>query len=375
MTTAATPWRTAGLAATVGLDRQVVLAFVVSRLLVLAAAVAAETVMARNPALTSGDSAPILRSLTSWDGWFYLGIVRDGYHAEAVTGAYRDVAFLPLFPMVVRLLSAPWPAFAGLVAVLVANAAALLGLGLLVRLGERHFSREKAVLAASLLAIYPFASPFALAYSESLFLLTMVAAFLAAETRHRAWAGLLLGLACVCRFQGLVLILPLWLIMLRQDGWRPRLSHAWLLFGPAAAAGYLLFVAALTGRLTGYFDALRAWGRAGIGGSAPQDTIAARFSLYQAALVAILCWSVFMLVWVRRDRIRSEYALVPVLFIGALMSSGSLESVGRVTMLAFPYAWLLAGRRSVLARRVWPVLSAGLFTVIAALSFAGYWVP
>jgi len=358
-----------------GLDRVVLVAFAVSRGLILGAAFAAENLVTRNPALTSGDDAPILRSLTSWDGWFYLGIAREGYHSEAVAGAYQDVAFLPLFPMVVRVLSAPWPQLAGLVAVLVANLACLVALGLLVRLGERHLGRDKAVLAASLLVIYPFASPFAMAYTESLFLLAMVAAFLAVETRHRAWAGVFLGLAALCRFQGLVLILPVWLVMLRQDGWRPRLSHGWLLLGPAAAAGYLLYIASITGNLTGYFDALRAWGRKGIGGSAPQETIAAGFSLYQGALVATLCWSVFMLVWVRRDRIRPEYALVPVLFIAAIFSSGTLESVGRVTMLAFPFAWLLAGRRSVLARRVWPVLSAGLFSLVAVLSFAGWWVP
>ncbi len=56
-------------AGVLGLDRVLVLAFVGSRLVVLAAAVLAETVFSRNPALTSGDGAPVLRSLTSWDGW------------------------------------------------------------------------------------------------------------------------------------------------------------------------------------------------------------------------------------------------------------------------------------------------------------------
>ena len=72
---------------------------------------------------------------------------------------------------------------------------------------------------------------------------------------------------------------------------------------------------------------------------------------------------------------RIEYVLVPVLFILAELSSGSLEAVGGVTMLAFPFVWLLANRRSLFARRSWPMLSAGLFTAIAILSFGGYWVP
>jgi len=78
------------LQAAIALDRSLVAVFVVSRLLVVAAAFAAEFLIVRNPNLTSGDGAPILRSLTSWDGWFYLGIVRDGYHAGAVSGTYHD---------------------------------------------------------------------------------------------------------------------------------------------------------------------------------------------------------------------------------------------------------------------------------------------
>jgi hypothetical protein len=64
-----------------------------------------------------------------------------------------------------------------------------------------------------------------------------------------------------------------------------------------------------------------------------------------------------------------------VLFIGAELASGSLEAVGRVTMMGFPYVWLLANRRSLFARGSWPILSAGLFTLIAILTFGGYWVP
>jgi hypothetical protein len=44
-------------------------------------------------------------------------------------------------------------------------------------------------------------------------------------------------------------------------------------------------------------------------------------------------------------------------------------------MLAFPLSWILASRRTAISRGVWPVISAVLFTLIAVLSFALYWVP
>jgi hypothetical protein len=44
-------------------------------------------------------------------------------------------------------------------------------------------------------------------------------------------------------------------------------------------------------------------------------------------------------------------------------------------MAGFPVLWILANRRSIAMRRGWPMVSAGLFAIIAVLSFGGYWVP
>ncbi|MGK2849987.1 MAG: mannosyltransferase family protein [Candidatus Limnocylindrales bacterium] len=367
--------RLRALALDLRLDGGLVALFVASRFLIAVAAVVAETLLPLETVGRPGAEGPILRSLTAWDGTYYLGIASAGYQAEPVAGAYSNVAFPPLYPLIIRVLSMPFPGAAGIVAVVVSNVAFLGALALLVRLGTPFAGRRGASVAAGLLVIYPFASVFAMAYTESLFLLLMLAAFLAAERRNRAWAGIFLALTVLCRLQGAVLVLPLLLIMLRQDGWRPRLSQMWVALGPLAAIGFLLYVASVTGSLTAFLDAQQAWGRAGVGGSAPEATIGAQFSPYQAALVLTLLWSVFLLVFVRVDRIRIEYALVPVLFIAAEMSSGSLEAVGRITMAAFPLVWILAGRRSLFARRAWPVISVGLFTVVAILSFAWVWVP
>jgi len=367
--------RLSGLLAEISIDRNLMAMFVASRLLVVVAAFVAENLIPRNPGLIPGADGPLLRSLTSWDGFYYLGIARDDYQAAPVVGAYSNVAFPPLFPLLVRVLSVPFPGAQGIVAVVISNVAFLVALGLLVTLGSTYLGHRRATLAAGLLVIYPFASVFAMAYTESIFLLLMVAAFLAAERRHRTWAGIFLALTVLSRLQGVALILPLWILMLRQDGGRPRLSQAWLLLGPLAGVGFLAYVASVTGSTTAFLDAQKAWGRVGVGGSAPSATIGAKFSPYQGALLATLLWSVFLLVFVRVDRLRPEYWLVPVLFIAAEISSGSLEAVGRITMLAFPLVWILANRDSLIGRRLWPALSVIGFTFIAVLSFGGYWVP
>jgi hypothetical protein len=357
------------------LDAGLVAIFIASRVVIVVAAIVAEYLIPRNPGLNPGADGPILRSLTSWDGWYYLGIVAGGYQADPVVDAYSKVAFPPLYPALIKLLSLPFPAYAGLVGVIVSNVAFLGALALLVRLGTPYLGRRRATLAAGLLVIYPFASAFAMAYTESLFLLLMVAAFLAVERGHRAWAGLFFALTVLCRLQGLALILPLAILMLRQDGWRPKASMAWLLLGPVAAVAFLGYIATITGSPTAFLDAQQAWGREGIGGVAPDKTLGAALNPYLGALLITLLATVFLLVFVRVDRIPLEYALIPVLFIVAELSSGSLEAVGRITMAAFPLVWILANRRSIVARRAWPMVSVGLFAIVAVLSFGGYWVP
>ena len=368
--------RFAGLTRVIALDRGLVAVFIASRLLVLLAAFAAESLLARNPNLTSGDGAPILRSLTSWDGLYYLEIARSGYHAAAIVGTYHDYAFPPLYPAVVWIMSLPSPSFAGLVGVLVSNVAFLVALGLLVTLGEGVVGRRRARLGASYLAIFPFAAVFSMSYTESLFLALSLGAFIAAERDRRALAGLLLAFACLCRLQGIVMLVPLALILLQRDGWRLRASVGWLMLGPLSVAGFFAFVATLTGSTTGYLDAQVGFGRTGIGTAATAgSSIAALFTPYQGTLLVVLGIAIFLLVYLREDRIPLPYALLPILTLGLELSSGLLEAVGRIAMLAFPYVWILAGRRASWFRRAWPLASAGLMTLFAVLMFGGYYVP
>ncbi|HET7677517.1 MAG TPA: mannosyltransferase family protein [Candidatus Limnocylindrales bacterium] len=349
-----------------------------SRAIVLLAAFAAERLMVRNPALTSGEQAPLLRSLTSWDGWFYLGIVREGYHAAPVAGVYHDFAFLPLYPLLVRVLSWPWPEQAGLVAVLLSNVAFLVAMVLLYELGRTRMPAHRAARAATLMAIFPFGFVFAMAYTESLFLALTVGSFLAAERDRRVLAGLLLGLACLTRIQGIVLVIPLAWLWLSRDGWRPRPNLVTLGLAPLAVVGFFAYTTSLTGDPRAFFTAQVAWGRAGPGtsGSVEAGTnLAAGLSPYLMALLVILCLSVFLLVYVRPDGLGMAYGCIPVLYLGMAFASGSLEAIGRIAMVAFPYAWILANRRNGLFRAGWPLLSAGLLGLFALLAFGGYWVP
>ena len=83
----------------------------------------------------------------------------------------------------------------------------------------------------------------------------------------------------------------------------------------------------------------------------------------------------FLLVYLRPDRIPLAYALIPILTVASVFASGNLQSIGRLGMVAFPYLWIVAGRRSSWFRATWPAVSAGLLAMLSLVIFAGWYQP
>jgi hypothetical protein len=369
--------RTGSLAGfrTLAVDRSLVAAIVGSRAIVLVAAWLAEQLSWRNPALTSGSDQPILRSLTAWDGWWYLGIERSGYHAAPLVGAYHDYAFLPLYPALVRALSIAVPGADSIVSVLVSNILFLVGMLLLWQLGITVVGDDRARQGVILMALFPFGAVFSMAYAESLFLVLSVGAFLAAERDKRMLAGVLVGLAALTRLQGAILAAPIWLVLFLRDGRRIRRSQLPLALGPVAAVAFIAGISFLAGGASAYGAAQAAWGRSGIGAPGSDQALISMLSPVNIGQFVVLLAAVFVLVYLRADRLRPAYALLPPLYLVQAFASGSLLSIGRYVMLAFPNAWLLAGRRARWFRRGWPIVSAVLLFGFSVWTFAGWWGP
>ena len=71
----------------------------------------------------------------------------------------------------------------------------------------------------------------------------------------------------------------------------------------------------------------------------------------------MLIGAVFLFVFVRVDRIPLPYVAVPALILVLVFVSGSIQSIGRLILPAFPNYWILAKRGSWLGRVGWPVAS------------------
>jgi hypothetical protein len=221
----------------------------------------------------------VLSPFAQWDAGWYLTIAQHGYSAGDGAGAAPEVAFFPLYPIVVAALGAPLGSSQGalVVAAGIVSLSALLGaLYLLHRLVATELGDAHAKAATMLLAFFPGSLYFSAHYAESLFLLLSVGVFYAARTNRWAWAAALAGLASACRVIGIVLVVPLAIMWWSQAAAGPppsggrsaelkrrlRPSGLWLLLAPAGVLAYSAYLGVRFDRPLAWQEIQRDyWGR------------------------------------------------------------------------------------------------------------------
>jgi hypothetical protein len=187
-----------------------------------------------------------------WDSDFFLRIAQNGYDDASA-------AFHPLYPALIaglgRLLFGHY-LLAGLVIPLLC---CLGSFALLHRLAEERLGPDGARRSVLYLAVFPMALFLQAVYSESLFLLLVLAAFALAERNRFGGAGLVAGLAILTRAAGLALLPALALLAWHH---RERLrSFAGLALAVPVAAVYPLVLWQQVGDPWAFSDAQDRWHR------------------------------------------------------------------------------------------------------------------
>jgi hypothetical protein len=328
--------------------------FIVTRSLVLGVAILAEATHPAPPGSVRIDERPVLGSLMLWDGEHYLGIAADGYQAEVET--FPEYAFYPGFPVATRAAALLTGGDLGLASLLVANVAFGLALVALYALSLRYQAPRRAILSLWFLALAPPNFVFVMAYSDSLFLLLAVGAFLAAETRRPWLSGALVALAAITRAPGILLCLPLFVLVAQRDGLRAVRSWLPLLLAPLALAAFFGYLWWLTGDPLAAVTAQQAWEPPDPSSTGESTTASRIIAVAPTAVIAYWIGAVvfygFLFVYFRHDRIRPAYWLVAVLAVASVFLAGTLESAPRYLAIGWPFAWVLANRRSSAGRGI-----------------------
>lgn len=331
-----------------------------------------------------------------FDAGWYLNIATQGY--EYLPNRFdrqQNLVFFPAFPTLMAWLSlllARQVVWSGTLVSILAFAWAM---RYLYRLARELMDDQRAVIAVSLLAAYPFAVFFSAPYTEGVFLLAMLGAWWHLR-RDERWAAFAWGfLAGLTRPNGCLLSVPLALLVVAPS-WRhgrlQRPAGGWLSLtdrlAVAAAPGlgmlaYSLYIYDLTGDPFMWIRLQAAWGRENVGvlsflagevrsvgeqgvygyatGNVPNLLNALAATLVAVSLVPV--WRGF----------GAPAAVLLLVNLLPSLASGGWLSVGRATSVLFPVFLWLADVVPVRHRAIWIGAFAAVQAFAAILFFT--WRP
>lgn len=224
--------------------RFTIVAWLISRLLILGIVAAA--------------SPHGIAAANNWDGAWYQSIAEHGY-GYARLGSQSDVAFFPLFPLVMRAivtLGVPWT----LAAVAFNNLCFFAALLTIYHLAARRWSALEARWCVAFACAEPMSLFASVVYPEALFL-ALTAVALAALERNRLTAVLAAAAAGAASAIGIALSLAL---VARAIAARDTRALVLALLSFAGLAGFALFCALRFSDPLAFVHAQHAW-RSGLG--------------------------------------------------------------------------------------------------------------
>ena len=204
--------------------------------------------------------------LTSWDGRWYLEIVRGGYPEgipDNITYEQLEAraAFFPVYPWLVRVVDFVLPGgdtFAALLTNFLLGAVSVVLVGVLAR---RLFSVAVAARSMTLYAVFPGSYVLSFAYAEATFIVLAALCLLFLVEERWLLAGLAAAVGTGTRPNGVALVaacaVAALLAIRRRRDWAALVSLA---LAPLGFVGFQLYVDAQTGERGAWFRVQReAW--------------------------------------------------------------------------------------------------------------------
>ncbi len=180
-----------------------------------------------------------------WDSGWYMSIADRGYGRPPKAGTeQRDTTFWPLYPLIVRAVR-PLLGNTHFAGMIVSNTAFLLACLLLYQQVRSRYDEEVDARTIILICAYPFSFYFSACYSESVFFLTVVAAFYFGERQNWFIAGLFSAAAGATRALGVLCVVALAILYLQHVNfsWRRiRSNMALILLGLMGPLGFALYL-------------------------------------------------------------------------------------------------------------------------------------
>ena len=336
-------------------------------------------------ATTSIESAtgPMLDVLTSWDGLWYMEIVRNGYPTSIPPDVTYHVdearaAFFPLFPLLGRAVDRVLPGGDSF-AVLTMNAVlGLIAVVLIGLLGQRLYGERVGRTSATLAAIFPGSFVLSFAYSEALMIVLAAACLWCLLEREWVAAGVFAALATATRPNGLALVaacaFAAFVAIRDRRDWQALLSVA---LAPVGFVTFQVWLGQHTGEAGAWFRVQReAWGEgASFGWTALRNTaeaIAQPLTSPTDTITALSVAATIALVWMSwRAKLPWVLTVYVWCVLALMLVPATVTARPRFLYTAFPLLigaakWYEGRRRG--DEVLWPMTMAASGAGLAALT-------
>jgi len=308
-----------------------------------------------------------------WDSYWYLDIVKHGYYVRT-DNTLSNVAFFPLYPALIKIVGTIFLGNFVLAGWALSMGFLLFASAYFYRLVREFHPDIDPELPIVFMLVFPTAFFFTTLYTESLFLFLTLGCFYHSLRKNFLVAGAFAFFGALAHSNGIFLALPLLWEIWRTYGWRSTITPKILpVFFPAmATAGFFAYSAVRFHDLFLFFKLESAWGR-----SFQFNKDHFLFFSHPAIInfsidlfFAILSVAMIILVY---KKLSPLYAVFMSATILAALTSGTLMSIGRYSLVLFPVFIVLAGIKNQLFRMAWLFASTLFLAMDITLFVNNYW--
>jgi Gpi18-like mannosyltransferase len=371
--------------------RRAGIAYLLSRLFVImgaAIAVTAQAVVARtNNEEPIGGLTGLVQVLDSWDGHWYLDVVRDGYPHNImpnVTYFVSDAraAFFPAYPRLVHYIDNIVPGGPVSTALLVNFLLGGLFIFLVGYICRDIFDTRTAEKAMIITAIFPGSFVLSFAYSEALMLTLVALCFIALRNKSWVWAGVLAAMVTASRPNGVAItaacLVAAYLAIRDNRDWKSLIAPA---LSPLGFVGFMLFLRHHTGENFAWFRVQREAWKEGTSFGATAVTRTFDFilnptgsptSVLTAASVFAMGLAIYFAL---KYRVHFMYTAYSIVILVLMLTPATVTARPRFLFTAFPLIFPVARALRDDDDKWWPIvltiLATGLVTVTGIYGVRG----
>jgi Gpi18-like mannosyltransferase len=309
-----------------------------------------------------------------WDSFWVLDIVQNGYYLRG-EGEISNVVFFPLYPIVVKALSfiindnilSGW---------LISVFSLLLAMIFLVKLVKEFYKDINSIEVLFFLLLFPTAYFFNTFYTESLFLFLSIATIYYAKKQNIKLVIIFGFLAALTRITGILLVIPIIWYLFEQNKFNFEkiftFKSLYILAIPFGTFLFFLFHYMYFDDFLLFFKSESLWGRAFEINKEHflVSNVVATTNLLLDCIFVIFSFIITFFIWKKIDKGMAMYVLATIL---VALSTGTLMSIGRYTLVLFPIYIFAASIKNLYIKFTMLFCSGLLFALYTILFVNHYW--